>query len=174
MNKYFRRKLKGIRSMHNSVLVATDETIPDEYIMLDYLESSGTQYINTSIVPFSGIGVKITYYCKSPLVTSSSYGVIFGSRVRSTIAEFFLASYRQYPTGIFSYGNAVRTAGGIVQNTKQTMCFQNLKYTNTHYKNLCDAIDALNEFKEIFASYRDDKIVDAYVLNEITGKQIRP
>lgn len=48
------------------------------------------------------------------------------------------------------------------------------EYKNIQYKNLGDAIDALNEFKKIFASYRDDKIVDAYVLNEVTGKQIRP
>lgn len=48
------------------------------------------------------------------------------------------------------------------------------EYTNVSYKNLCDAVDALKDFVNNFSNGNDHKIVDAYVLNKVTGKQIRP
>ena len=45
-------------------------------------------------------------------------------------------------------------------------------YSNVTYNSLGAAMDALEEFKQNFSETRDNKIVEAYVLNVVTGKHI--
>lgn len=45
-------------------------------------------------------------------------------------------------------------------------------YENVHYSALASAMDALDEFIQIFSEARDNNIVEAYVLNVYTGKHI--
>ncbi len=48
------------------------------------------------------------------------------------------------------------------------------EYQHMSYRYLCDAVDGLEFFVKVFNDGNDHKIVDAYILNKITGKEIRP
>ena len=64
---------------------------PAEYQEVEYIESTGTQYINTGLVPTVGL----SFECKF-LVTSSDspgFGNVFGSRYGSNSGEYQLTSY---------------------------------------------------------------------------------
>ena len=48
------------------------------------------------------------------------------------------------------------------------------EYQSRSYRYLCDAVEGLEFFIQVFNDGNDHKIVDAYILNKITGKEIRP
>lgn len=54
--------------------------LPSDYTLVEYIESTGTQYIDTGIVPTNDTGVEIVYYPTN--VTASQY--ILGSRDGAT------------------------------------------------------------------------------------------
>lgn len=64
--------------------------LPSDYIELEYLESTGTQYIDTGIKGNQDTKVEIKYYYYT---TSSSNGRIFGSRSRPLFHEFVIGTF---------------------------------------------------------------------------------
>lgn len=62
--------------------------LPDGYTPVNYIKSSGTQYINTGYIP--NINTKINIKCLHGTATSAS-GAVFGCRTESTIDRYMLA-----------------------------------------------------------------------------------
>ena len=69
---------------------------------VEYLESSGTQYIDTGIVGSSNLSIKLTCYYPKTSSSIASQGFIFGSRVANNSKQYgLICSY----TKTFRYGN---------------------------------------------------------------------
>lgn len=73
---------------------AQQEALPSEYRRVEYLESTGTQYIDTGFIPQDSyvFGFDIKYLTKS-LIGTSNFGCVFGGRKSSGGKEFQLSTY---------------------------------------------------------------------------------
>ena len=72
--------------------------LPTGYTELQYIESTGTQYIDTGIVTQNGIGFDVTFLTNNSTVPNTlSYGAILGGRVYSGDNDFQITTYT--PTG---------------------------------------------------------------------------
>lgn len=103
--------------------------LPGEYRRIEYIESSGTQYIKTGIAPFTAIGFECTYLAKSNLSTGT-YGAIFGGRLVSKNNDFQLTTYTPSSdySGDMRYGSNDNNAL-LLKNVKQTAKLINYVYT---------------------------------------------
>ena len=89
-------KLHG-NSVQNHI---NTRNLPSEYKEIEYIESTGTQYINTGVIPNQNTGFDIIYLTKNS-VGGSGYGSIIGARHSSgqnelqitTLFQFILAGY---------------------------------------------------------------------------------
>lgn len=116
-----------------------EEGLPDEYQEIEYLESSGTQYLNINIRLSVAFGFDIKFYAKSPVQTSSGYGAIFGGRNASGDHDYQLSTYGTFSGGIMRWGDATSAGSGgsmcdpgIVRNTVQTCSLHNKVFTHTN------------------------------------------
>ena len=55
--------------------------LPSDYIELEYLESTGTQYIDTNYIPNNATGMNVTISNYSNMVSSSNDVNFIGSRL---------------------------------------------------------------------------------------------
>lgn len=97
-----------------------------------YLQSSGTQYINTGIIPSNNIGFDSDYETANDIATTN-YGAIFGTRVSGSSSNFQLTSYTSDASllGAFRFGDSANSvSAGMVKNTRQQVSFRNLVFTN--------------------------------------------
>lgn len=101
-----------------------------DYILLDYLDSNGSQYINTGIVPFEGFGFECTFYTNSD-ISASSFGCLFGGRTSSGVKDYQATSYSVgSDQGTIRYGDTShQVSAKISKETKQTIKLQNNVYT---------------------------------------------
>ena len=114
-----------------------EEKLPSEYQEVEYLESSGTQYLNINIRLSVAWDFDIKFYAKSPVQTSSGYGCIFGCRYASGDRDYQLSTYGTYTGGVMRWGNATGAGSsggsmsdpGIVRNTVQTCSLKNKVFT---------------------------------------------
>ncbi len=68
--------------------------LPTGYTELQYIESTGTQYINTGIVTQNGIGFDVTFLTNNSTVPGSSYyGAILGGRLSTGNNDFQITTY---------------------------------------------------------------------------------
>ena len=68
-----------------------ERLLPDGYTQLEYIESSGTQYIDTNFKPNQNSRIKINFYQNS---YSSGFQIPFGTRVSNTY-QFFIGGAHQ-------------------------------------------------------------------------------
>lgn len=66
--------------------------LPLEYQELEYIESTGTQYIDTGVIPDENTGFEIEFITKNN-VDHDVYGSVFGARTASKTDELQLTSY---------------------------------------------------------------------------------
>lgn len=67
-------------------------TLPSEYQEVEYIESTGTQYIDTGVVPNQNTGFEIDFKTNNDF-NSTSYGCIFGARTQSVVNELQLSTF---------------------------------------------------------------------------------
>ena len=105
--------------------------LPDAYQEVEYIESFGTEYILTDVIPTASTGFECTFYTKSIFTNSSNFGAVFGSRLGSKANELQITTFEQYASndGTFRYGNLEYDAG-IHKEVKETISLHNLVYTN--------------------------------------------
>lgn len=83
------------------------QSIPKEYQRVAYIQSTGTQYIETDIAPTStSWGFDIDFITHNSISSSSSYGCILGKRESSGSSEFQLSTYAQTGTGLLRMGSS--------------------------------------------------------------------
>ena len=96
----------------------SEQDIPSGYTFYDYIESTGTQYINTGVIPNNNTSVEISYS------TNISGKFVFGSRVANASSTDKFALYYSSSTVIYpQYGNnyvtpTVPAMNGIIQTDK--------------------------------------------------------
>lgn len=105
--------------------------LPSEYQQIDWLESTGTQYIDTGIKPFPGIGFECEYLTNNSLSNTGIYGCLFGGRQTTGINDFQLTTYSppEHNEGMFRYGSATQYDAGIANGIKQKATLKQLLYT---------------------------------------------
>ena len=68
--------------------------LPDGYTQLEYIESTGTQYIDTGVVTQNGIGFDVTFLTNNSVVPGNmSYGAILGGRASSGNNDFQITTF---------------------------------------------------------------------------------
>lgn len=81
--------------------------IGPQHTLLDYIESTGVQYINLGIIPNNTMGVKVKFYVDS--ATGKNY--VIGSR-GAGVGRFYLYSTENSPTDVkYGWGNLWATTG---------------------------------------------------------------
>ena len=102
--------------------VANAATLPAGYTELEYLQSTGTQYIDTGIVTQNGIGFDVTFLTNSSTVPNTlSYGAILGGRVYSGDNDFQITTYTPVGSTMGTIRNGPSTpviSAKISTNTK--------------------------------------------------------
>lgn len=79
--------------------------LPDGYQQVEYIQSTGTQYIDTGVIATQNTGFEIGFYSLNSLSSEASqYGSIFGARTGSASNELQLTSYLHSS----SYGGTLR------------------------------------------------------------------
>ena len=73
--------------------------LPSAYQEVEYLESTGVQYINTGLSPSGDLSFDCKFYTYHD--GAPGYGNIFGSRINSNVYEYQLTAYQ---SGIVSVG----------------------------------------------------------------------
>ena len=95
----------------------------NQYLLLDYIESTGTQYIDTGIIAKGTTGYEIKFIPYNAIGTSN-YGSIFGGRVASTDREIQLTTWNnQGGLGNFRYGTGASYDANILVNQVNTISY---------------------------------------------------
>ena len=91
--------------------------VPSGYTVVEYIESTGTQYIDTGIPTQDGIGFDVTFLTNSTIGTGGDYGCILGGRKASGNNDVQITTFGT-PAGYIRYGTATGNNAGIVNNQK--------------------------------------------------------
>ncbi len=121
-----------VMQLRRSLLMKPTSRIPAEYREVEYIQSDGTAYINTELIPFDDIGFDITFYTMNA-ITSGNFGCVFGGRTSSDSNELQLTTYSTNASayrGIFRYVRSYPVINaGISLRVKQTASFRHGTYT---------------------------------------------
>lgn len=106
--------------------------LPSDYTLVEYIESSGTQYIDTGIIPNQNTGFDIKFLTKND-INNSTYGNIIGARKSSTVDEFQISTFTNSASlkGIFRYGGHT-VNGGIEKDTLMHITLKDKQYSNNN------------------------------------------
>lgn len=103
----------------------------EQYQQLEYIESTGTQYIDTGLIANQDTGFEIDFTTNNALSTSE-FGSIFGARTSSKNNEYQLTTYSSNNSykGTLRYGNSNSYNAGFNNTTeRQHMILKNKVYT---------------------------------------------
>ena len=95
--------------------------LPSGYTRLEYIESTGRQYIDTGIVTQNGIGFDVTFLTNSPITGITGFGAILGGRVASGNNDFQITTYTLTDSAMGTIRNGPSTpviSAKISRNTK--------------------------------------------------------
>ncbi len=134
------KNLVNYKIYGNSAEIAkiTKVDLPTEYQQVEYIESTGTQYIDTEIIPDQDTGFDIVFLSKNSLVSSpsdsgaSGFGAIMGSRGTGQENEFQITTFRAQNTykGTLAFGSSSRFNAGMKVNKIINLILKNQSYTN--------------------------------------------
>ena len=111
-------------------LILGKSILPSEYQRVEYIESTGTQYIDTGIIPNQDTGFDIDFLTKNDLTaTDAKFGSIMGARLASASREFQLTTYSTNSKGILRYGSNAYNAG-LAKNIRMHIELKDKVYTN--------------------------------------------
>lgn len=137
---YYVKATKGAQTAISAAITFTAEgvkevtlsyLVPIEYQAVEYLESTGTQYINTEAEPSQNSGFELEFYTNSPLTSGSDGACLFGTRHESRNNDFQLTTYTEsgYSGGTLRLGTSKEYSAYITPQTRQTAKLLNGVYT---------------------------------------------
>jgi hypothetical protein len=107
--------------------ITTKHTVPDEYDEVEYIESDGTQYIDTGYI--HKVNTKIECVCEVSSSISIQWGCLFGARNYGTYNSMALFTRYDYSNTPTLYCNSGRydviTDGGFPYNNKTKVVVYN-------------------------------------------------
>jgi len=107
--------------------------LPNGYQEVEYIESTGTQWIDTGVYANSlTTGFEMTFLGKNNLTTTDgSFGTIFGGRQSSSSMQFDMSTYNgSKSSGVFEVGNRTQVALDYTKNVKLTCSYKNAVFTS--------------------------------------------
>lgn len=114
---------------------------PDEYQQVEYIESTGLEYINTKIIPNQNTGFEILY---TPLsdTNNSSFGSILGARKSSKMDELQLTTYSESSDygGTLRFGNSSYTAH-MTKNLKINASLKDNVFISNNYRTTLNNVE---------------------------------
>lgn len=124
--------------------VALIPLVPSEYQAVEYLQSSGTQYINIpDFYPTGETEFETTFLTTNVIASSGNFGGIFGARETYYLNGYCYTTYSEKASqkrGHFLYGssssssvNNIRYDGRIVVNVKMTTVFHNHELSSDQF-----------------------------------------
>lgn len=74
-------RITVIEAKNNNITIYSKNlnTLPSGYVELEYIQTTGSQYINTEVIPNDNIGFDATLEVLTPLASSPYYN-LFGAR----------------------------------------------------------------------------------------------
>lgn len=106
--------------------------LPDGYTELEYIESTGTQYIDTGITITQNIGVYLDFVLNNA-ISSSNVGSFFGGR--DSTNSCWICSYNRYQTGSFDFGSTKYEAF-LVSGKRMQLELKEQTYTTSEGGNI--------------------------------------
>lgn len=105
-------------------------SLPSGYQAIEYIQSTGHEYINTGFVPTSDDGFEVDFISNDDL-SNAGYGCIFGARQSSGVLDFQLSSFTPPDqNGLFRWGTSVQYGGGFLPKyTRQKASLFQKTYT---------------------------------------------
>lgn len=105
----FRKEGGVISAAHHSAMRKRGRVLPSDLVPVEYLQSSGTQYVNTGVLPSSGmeIGVK----CQASSVSANGWDGVVGSWIADESDKCVSIRYNIMTKIAPTYAGAVRYAG---------------------------------------------------------------
>lgn len=134
--------------------------LPSAYQQVEYIESTGSQYIDTGFVPNQNTGFDIAFYTNSEL-SGTNYGAIFGARTSSGKNELQLTTYSSDSTfkGTFRF-NTTSFNAKLVKQELITASVNNKVYT---------APDNSTEDLSSLGSFNAPKSITIFALHQNTS-----
>ena len=105
----FRKEGGVISAGHHSAMRKSGRVLPPGFTPVEYLQSSGTQYINTGVLPSAGmeIGVK----CSASSVSANGWDGVVGTWIVDESDKCISVRYNNMTKIAPTYAGAVRYAG---------------------------------------------------------------
>ena len=138
--------------------IAGEKTMPEEYQKLGYIESTGTQYINTGVIANESTEFDIKFYSNNNF-TTSGYGTMFGTRQASNSNQFYLTSY-----GTSTGGGQFRWASSTTNNIN--MAKQEIMNISLHDRVLTKNDGTTINIGSASASFTTPSSISIFALNE--------
>lgn len=115
-------------------IVPKQDLLPSGYKAVEYIKSSGAQYVDTGFKPFNGWGFDVKFKSSNANSGTQGYGAIFGSRTSSGTNDYQLTTYSSGDlVGTFRNGRGTGEYfcdGGLPEpNTLSVAKFLNGVYT---------------------------------------------
>lgn len=109
--------------------------LESKYKRLEYIQSTGTQWIDTGVIPSADLGFQITFLTNNMITNvANQFGCIFGGRYTSGNNDFQLTTFKDVNKsfkGTFRYGGiSAEIDANITLNQKQTVTFHYPNYIN--------------------------------------------
>ena len=151
-------------------VIGVDGSFERYYTRVDYIESTGTQYIDTGVIANQNTGFDIDFITYNKIDKGSIYGsgTIFGARKTYRDSGFQLTTYNNASLlGHFLFGTNssyedIRYSAGIVPGTRQKISFKNniLTLPDNSTTTVTDYTFTTPSTLAIFALNQDGSIVE--------------
>ena len=143
-NTFFTNAGTGVFLKGNSV----QEKLPDTYQEVEYIESTGTQYIDTGITPDTTLEFDTTFNTSNNFSQETiRYGCIFGSRISSAKADVQLTTYSEFGyKGTIRWGNNYGDNAWLSNNVKINAKLKNNMYYVDNTEIRSTTIEVSNDY----------------------------
>ena len=122
--------------MYNNNVV-WQEGLPSNYTTLEYIASTGSQYIDTGFIPNQNTGFEIEFLSNDKISsTTNEFGSILGSREKSSVNEIQLTTYTTKDSGdegTLRFGSSSYNAN-ISTGEKNVVSLRNREYISNGNK----------------------------------------
>lgn len=138
------KNLKDYKIYGNSI----QGKLPDTYQQVEYIESTGTQYIDTGITPDTTLEFDTTFNTSNNFSQETiRYGCIFGSRISSAKADVQLTTYSEFGyKGTIRWGNNYGDNAWLSNNVKINAKLKNNMYYVDNTEIRSTTIEASNDY----------------------------
>ena len=116
----------ALKVYKGEVLVWNNGELPDEYQKIEYIESTGTQYIDTGYIPNQNTGYYIDFIPLEPIGTNDAKQYVNAGGRSTSNNRVVLGAYKQYDGGDFVF-HTFKTNPKLVQNVRTEFEVKNKK-----------------------------------------------